>query len=236
MTPTRTSRAWCGCRARPAWPGWPCRRCGRSARRRRSHRPCHPARPGGPHQHGAALAALLGPGSLHGSQRPSRIRYSPPSGLAGGDVLLVGQESTATSCADGGRFHTFDARGLRAGRPLRLLDSVVPAENTAAITRGLGSGCSAHWFSQQGQLVAASWFGAGAAHPRPQRPATGPPGRALRADRPPHLVRLLDPRHAHRLRARPAPRDRRPAGRRAAGAGPPWASCCTGRRASRWRS
>ena len=78
-----------------------------------------------------------------------------------GDVVIAGEESTDPDCAAGGRFHTLDARALPSGGTLRVLDSVAPDEPTSSAVLGPGAGCSAHWFTQQGSLVAASWFGAG---------------------------------------------------------------------------
>lgn len=100
-------------------------------------------------------------GTLHGSLRPIGVRYDKRSGLGPGEVLLAGEEGTATDCRDGGRFHVFDARGLRDGRELQLLDSVAPAETKSSTAPGLGAGCSAHWFTTQGSLAAVAWFGAG---------------------------------------------------------------------------
>lgn len=100
-------------------------------------------------------------GILHGSLRPTSTRYAASSGLAPGDVVLAGEEAGADDCRDGGRFHVFDARGLRDGRDLALLDSVAPAETTSSTAPGLGAGCSAHWFTTQGSLAAVAWFGAG---------------------------------------------------------------------------
>jgi hypothetical protein len=97
-------------------------------------------------------------GILHNSQRPRDIAYR---GFSRGEVLLASEESTAADCRDGGRFHTFDARGLRTGAPLRVLDSVAPAELKASVAPGLGAGCSAHWFTTNGPLAAVAWYGAG---------------------------------------------------------------------------
>lgn len=109
----------------------------------------------------AGTTPAVSAGTLHGSLRPTDVRYDKSSGLAPGDVLLAGEEGTATDCRDGGRFHVFDARGLRDGRELRLLDSVAPAEAKSTAAPGLGAGCSAHWFTTQGSLAAVAWFGAG---------------------------------------------------------------------------
>lgn len=100
-------------------------------------------------------------GTLHGSLRPADIAYGRRSGFKRGEILLAGEEGTADDCRAGGKFHTFDARGVRDGAPLRLLDSVAPAESKASLAPGFGAACSAHWFTHQGPLVAVAWFGAG---------------------------------------------------------------------------
>ncbi|MDQ1687505.1 MAG: hypothetical protein QOK42_480 [Frankiaceae bacterium] len=109
---------------------------------------------GAPHSSGATRVGIL-----HSSLRPADIHYR---GFAPGDVVLASEEFTADACGDGGRFHTFDARGVRTGAPLRLLDSVAPQESSSAkVPVGLGRGCSAHWFTTSGSLVAVAWYGAG---------------------------------------------------------------------------
>ncbi len=110
----------------------------------------------------AGSSPAVARGTLHGSLRPRAISYTRTSGFLAGDVLLAAEEIATEKCRDGGRFHTFDARGLRTGQPLRLLDSVAPLTDvTASLGKGPGAGCSVHWFTQQRQLVAAAWFGAG---------------------------------------------------------------------------
>lgn len=107
----------------------------------------------------AGSTALNRVGLAHGSLRPMDVDWSGPLGK--GDVLLVGEESTADACVDGGRLHSVDARGASTGRTLTVLDSVAPVDRKATTAPGLGAGCSAHWFSTSGPLVAAAWFGAG---------------------------------------------------------------------------
>lgn len=107
----------------------------------------------------AGSSALTRVGVAHGSLRPLDVDWRGPLGR--GDVLLVAEESTADDCLDGGRLHTVDVRGLGTGGRLTVLDSAAPVDRKASTAPGLGAGCSAHWFSTSGPLVAAAWFGAG---------------------------------------------------------------------------
>lgn len=107
----------------------------------------------------AGSTALTRVGLAHGSLRPLDVDWRGPLGK--GDVLLVSEESTAEDCVAGGRLHTVDVRGASTGRVVTVLDSVAPVDRKATSAPGLGAGCSAHWFSTSGPLVAAAWFGAG---------------------------------------------------------------------------
>jgi hypothetical protein len=106
----------------------------------------------------------------HGNLRPDADRYVPRAAgdddpaLRAGELLLAGGETNETVQCDGttnGPFATWSMVNFDKGTAMKPLDVYRPLKNG---TWDNGDpainvlGCSTHWFTERGGIVAAGWF------------------------------------------------------------------------------